>query len=49
MAPACLRSYPVCTFSTGASAETLNALDAMARDKRQMVTALIEEAVWLWV
>ena len=34
-------------FSTRASAETLNALFALARDERRTVTELFEEAVGL--
>jgi hypothetical protein len=34
-------------FSTRASAETLNALYALARDERRTVTELFEEAVAL--
>jgi hypothetical protein len=36
-------------FSTRASAETLNALYALARDERRTVTELFEEAVGLLV
>jgi predicted transcriptional regulator len=36
-------------FSTRASAETLNALYALARDERRTVTELFEEAVRLLV
>jgi len=43
------RSARVHMFSTRASAETLNALYAMARDERRTVTELFEEAVGLLV
>jgi hypothetical protein len=39
------RSARVHMFSTRASAETLNALYALARDERRTVTELFEEAV----
>jgi hypothetical protein len=43
------RSGRVHMFSTRASAETLNALYALARDERRTVTELFEEAVGLLV
>jgi hypothetical protein len=36
-------------FSTRASAETLNALYALARDERRTVTELFEEAIRLLI
>jgi plasmid stabilization system protein ParE len=43
------RTGRVHMFSTRASAETLNALYALARDERRTVTELFEESVWLLV
>jgi hypothetical protein len=43
------RTGRVHMFSTRASAETLNALYALARDERRTVTELFEEAVALLV
>jgi hypothetical protein len=43
------RTGRVHMFSTRASAETLNALYALARDERRTVTELFEEAVELLV
>jgi hypothetical protein len=43
------RSARIHMFSTRASAETLNALYALARDERRTVTELFEEAVGLLV
>jgi hypothetical protein len=36
-------------FSTRASAETLNALDALALDERRTVTELFDEAIRLLI